>query len=434
MPHVAFVPLVGARVHEERVLALGMSLPGFRQRGRAIGGLPALGLLTLAGMTPGAWGRSWHELQGDPRTVVDELVLQRPTFVAISALTASVDEAYALCALLRDEGLPVVVGGLHATALPDEVLQHADAVCVGEGEPVWPLILRDAQNGRLRGRYQAERAFDLSDAPLPAFELLGDGVRPRYTLQTARGCPFACEFCAASRLLGPFRQKPLPRIEAELDAIARREARPLIELADDNTFAGRDAPWLPAFAQVHARWFTESDWRIGERPELLEQLRASGCRQVLVGIESLVFRHPGMGAKADRLERMLAAVDAIQAAGIVVNGCFVLGADGETDESAERLAEFLCDSPFAEVQVTLQTPFPGAPLRERLRAEGRLPADAPWSSHTLFDVCFEPDRMSVVELEAAFEAVLRRVFSAQQTEKRARLRRSVWRRAREVRA
>lgn len=125
----------------------------------------------------------------------------------------------------------------------------------------------------------------------------------------------ACDFCGASRLLGSYREKPLSAIRQELEAICRLNPRPLIELADDNTFVERrDADALcEALAACGARYFTESDWRIGERSELLDRLGASGCAQVLVGIESLVFRYPGMGAKQAELDRIIDAVEAIAA-------------------------------------------------------------------------------------------------------------------------
>lgn len=430
MPHVAFVAMSGSRVAEPRLRALGARLPGLRARATAIEALPSLGLLTLAGMTDESWSRSWHESGASVPALADQVLRTRPDLVAISSLTAAVDEAYRLAAILRDAGARTVLGGLHATACPDEAERHVDAVCVGEGEPVWREILQDAEHDRLRPRYRGERPFDLATAPLPAYELLGPDARPRYTLQTARGCPFACEFCAASRLLGPFREKPRDRIEAELDAIVRREARPMVELADDNTFAGRRAREhvLEPLQQVSARWFTESDWRIGERPDLLAAMRAAGCRQVLVGIESLVFPYPGMGHKRAALERVVAAIDAIQLEGIVANGCFVLGADGETERSAEELLEFVLQSRLAEVQITLQTPFPGSALHDKLRRAGRLLPERGWNRYTLFDVCHRPDPLPVTALEQLFEETLRLVFSTEHAGRRDDLRRRIWRR------
>jgi radical SAM superfamily enzyme YgiQ (UPF0313 family) len=206
----------------------------------------------------------------------------------------------------------------------------------------------------------------------------------------------------------------------------------MVELADDNTFAGEGDfdPLLDLLQQSGARWFTESDWRIGERPELLARLAPSGCRQVLVGIESLVFRYPGQGQKQAELARMMDAVRAIQEAGVVVNGCLIVGADGETRGSLDRLIGFVLDSPLAEVQITVQTPYPGTGLYRRLRREGRLLPDRGWSNYTLFDVTYRPDRMTVEELESGFRHVLAQVYSADAAHRRAELRRRIWRHSR----
>ena len=155
-----------------------------------------------------------------------------------------------------------------------------------------------------------------------------------------------------------------------------------------------------------ARYFTEVDWRVGERPEVVRDLAASGCVQVLVGFESLVREHTGMGGKKAGYDRMLDACLAIQAAGVAVIGCFIVGSDGETAESMADLGGRLAESPLADVQVTMLTAFPGTPLRERLKREGRLIPDRGWSSCTLFDATFVPDRMTVRELERGFRNVV----------------------------
>lgn len=428
MSRVAFVPLTGLRVREQELLELGMSLPGTARRASALAELPALGLLTLAGMTPPEWSCSYHDASVVDEKLVDRVLAEEPILVALSALTASANEAYQLSESFRACGIPVVIGGLHATCESDEARRHCDAVVIGDGESVWLDVLDDVRNNSLRATYRARSPFDLGQSPIPRFDLLGDRRRPRLTLQTERGCPLACDFCGASRLLGSFREKPIENIRAELAAINRLDSQPWLELADDNTFVGdRDPePLLDALGNANARYFTEADWRIGERPELLQQLAASGCVQVLIGIESLVFRYPGMGPKQTDFARMMTAVDAIQDAGVVVNGCFIVGADGETDESLDRLIEFILASRLGEVQITLQTPFPGTGLRHKLTKAGRLLTDRDWSHYTLFDVTFQPDQMSVEELEAGFRRVVQAVFSNEANKKRNRLRKRIW--------
>src|SRR5262249_7507877 len=147
-----------------------------------------------------------------------------------------------------------------------------------------------------------------------------------------------------------------------------------------------------------------------EDPTLLPRLAASGCVQVLVGIESLVFRHPGMGPKQAELSRITDALEAIQAAGVAVIGCFIVGSDGETRASLDRLARFIESSALADVQLTLQTPFPGTQLRRRLERDGRLLPERGWAHCTLFDLTYRPDALSVEELEAAFRELVCRVY------------------------
>jgi radical SAM superfamily enzyme YgiQ (UPF0313 family) len=430
MPHVAFVPLTGFRVREADLLALGMSLPGLQGRAAAIGELPALGLLTLAGMLPEHWTCSYRGTSHGDDEFAEHILAERPTLVAISALTASVDEAYRFSRRMRAAGVPTVIGGLHVSVCPDEARRHCDAVVVGEGEPVWLQVLADAEQGRLQPIYHARDVPAARSWPLPRFDLLDPNRPPRFTLQTQRGCPLACDFCAASRLLGKFHEKPAARIQEELAAIGKLSAHPLIELADDNTFAGsRDVDELfDALKSAGVRYFTEADWRIGERADVLARLAESGCVQVLTGLESLVFRYPGMGAKHSQWQQIMDAVVAVQDAGVAVNGCFILGADGETRDSMDRLVEFILDSPLAEVQVTLQTPFPGTALHQRLHREGRLLPDRGWPYYTLFDVTYQPDRLSVAELEQGFRDVLGAVFSKEASQRREGIRRNIWRR------
>lgn len=430
MPHVAFLSFSGFRVQQDCLAELGVRLPGLKARATAIGRLPSLGLLTLAGMLPQNWTCSYRDVKSVDDGLVAALVRENPQLVAMSSLTASARSAYTLGRRLRDENLQTVFGGLHATTCAEEAVQHFDAVCLGEGELVWPQVLNDANAGALKPRYAAVRTSRQFAWPMPRFDLLAGRPIVRWTVQTQRGCPLACEFCGASRLISQFREKPDPQIRAELSAIKRLDPHPVVELADDNTFAGsRDCESLLAtLGDANVRYFTEVDWRIGERPEVVRQLATSGCVQVLVGFESLVFRYPGMGSKAVELERMMRAVDRIQDAGVGVIGCFIVGADGETRASLDRLGTFLQQASLADVQITLHTPFPGTPLRARLEREGRLLKDRDWSHYTLFDVTFQPDRLSVAELEVGYQNLLRDVFGSEQSVRRSKLRRDIWRR------
>ncbi len=362
---------------------------------------------------------------------IEKILSDRPDLVAISALTASIDEAYRPSARLRAQRIPTVIGGLHASVCPDDAEMHCDSVVVGRGESVCSQVLNDVLAGTLQRRY----VVPLNTMPLwpmPRFDLLPQAPA-RFTPQTQAGCPLACGFCRASRLLSRFAEKPVERIREELAVIQRLMPRPRIELADDNTFAGsRDVnPLFNALQDAGARWFTEADWRIGGRPAILQRLASSGCQQALMGIESLVFRYLGMGEKQAELNRIMDAADAIQNAKVAVNGCFIIGADGEIAESLESLTEFLLNCSLAEIQITLQTPFPGTSLYRQLQSEGRLLTERGWSAYTLFDVTYRPDCMTVEYLEAGFRNVLRRVFFASASQRRNQIRRQIHRNARQ---
>ncbi len=426
MPHICFVPLSGFRIREQQLAELGMSMPGLTPRATAVGQLPALGVLTLAGLLPADWSCCYQPIELVNDDAVQSIVQHAPDLVAVSALTASITEAVQLSDILRSNGLRTVVGGLHATALPESLTSNFDAVVTGSAEAVWHQVLQDAQRDQLQPIYRAGKNTQ-TIWPTPRFDLLPS--RPhRFTLQTQRGCPLACEFCAASRMLGRFSEKPLDNIAHELQLLKNIRPRPLIELADDNTFAGRrdHSAMLNVLKASGARWFTEADWRIGEQPHLVRQLAASGCVQILVGIESLCFRYPGMGAKQSDMDRILRAVDRLQSAGVAVNGCFVIGADGETQQSVDRLIAFLETAPFAEIQLTLQTPFPGTELFQRLQQQDRLLTDRDWSHYTLFDVTYQPDQMTVTELESAFQRAVATIFRPHAVARRLAIRDEIW--------
>jgi radical SAM superfamily enzyme YgiQ (UPF0313 family) len=338
--------------------------------------------------------------------------------VAISSLSAQIEDAYRIAARLRAFGASVVLGGLHATAEPDEALRHVDGVVVGEGETAWPMVLADAEADRLRGVYRGG-PFELADAPMPAFELLDIGRYNRLTVQTARGCPWQCEFCASSVLLTKrYVQKPVGKVLAEIDRIRELWPRPFLEFADDNSFVHRT--WwrelLPELAQRSVHWFTETDLSIADDPDFLRLLRQAGCRQVLIGFESPTTAGlAGLELKADWKHRRAAdavrAVHTIQANGIRVNACFVLGLDGHGADVFDAVEDVVARMLPFDVQVTVQTPFPGTPLYARLLREGRLLSPAAWSTCTLFDVNFRPAGMSPGQLRAGLLQLTERLYT-----------------------
>lgn len=421
---IALVAMSGIRACDEELLRLGLTLPGFVERSKVIASLPSLGLLTLAGMTPERHGIRYFEVP-DIRSLT---ALPEPfDLVGISSYSAQIGEAYELADRFRLAGVSVVLGGPHVSALPEEAAAHGDAVVIGHGELHWPQVLADAEAGSLRPSYGSrDDDYDLAESPVPAYELLDMERYNRLTVQTSRGCPHRCEFCAGSILFSRhYRQKPAARVLAEIDQILGLWKHPFLELADDNSFVHRDywLDMLPEIARRRIRWFAETDISVGEDDRLLNLLADSGCAEVLIGLESPVAE--GLNGvetrsnwKLKRLDRYRDALRNIQEHGIRVNGCFVLGLDGQGQDIFDHVREFVWEADLFDVQITVLTPFPGTPLYDRLRDENRLAYPGAWERCTLFDVNFRPGGMSAAELERGFRSLALDLYSTEWTKRR----------------
>ncbi|MCO4782239.1 MAG: radical SAM protein [Candidatus Cloacimonetes bacterium] len=421
---VLFLAFSGIRVQNKRLLELGYQSVELRHRAYTIASLPSLGLLTLAGMTPESWESKYHEFSADTMGVIQEF---QPDLIAFSTLTASVESACDFVKQLHGLNITCVIGGLAASTLPMATFKDFDSIIQGDGESSWSQVLDDCLSKSLKKVYKNTKPYNFNQSPIPKWELLGQEKRARYTVQTQRGCSKACSFCGASRLLGPLRFKKDELIAKELFELKKYTKAQVVELADDNTFAlgTRDA-LFDALEASKIRYFTEAEWSIGENPEILSRLSKSGCVQVLVGVESSVQTYSGMGNKVGHLDRIFKAIDNIQKSGVSVIACFIVGVDGETKESIENLGDIIVNSGLSDVQITLQTPFPGTRLYKNLYKQGRLLKNRSWSYYTLFDVTFEPSNMSVKELENSYYDLMKRVYSNSQSEKRKLIRKQIW--------
>jgi len=325
----------GIRVCNQDLLDVGLSVPGFVERKKTIASLPSLGLLTLAGMTPSHHKLSYWEV--DDIRDFDHSHLDAD-LAAISTFSAQIFEAYDLADQLKSEGISVVMGGPHVSSLPEEAIMHCDAVVIGEGECSWLQVVEDAEKNQLKRFYGSlEEEFDLAQSPMPAFELLDISKYNRLTVQTSRGCPHFCSFCASSKLITrKYKQKPVEKVLAEIDKIKTIWKHPFIEFADDNSIVDKKY-WkelLPQLKSRNIKWFTETDISLGTDNELLEMMHESGCYEVLIGLESPAKK--GLQGieirnnwKLKQWEHYKTSIQNIQSHGIRVNGCFILGLDDQ---------------------------------------------------------------------------------------------------------
>lgn len=423
---IGLIAMSGVRVRNAELAQLGVTLPQFVSRGKVIASLPSLGLLTVAGLTPKEFDVEYIEIDDFPK---DNDELPHFDLVGISSFTARINEAYKMADRYRKLGTKVVLGGIHVTLMPDEAATHADSIVINGAEGAWPKLLEDFKQGKLQPRYVglANKVFSPEIYKEPRFEFLKHRQYNRLTVQSSRGCPLHCEFCAASiRITSSFQQKPVDLVIHEIKEAMRFNPHPFLELADDNTFINHawSIEFLKEIKKLNIKWFTETDISIADNDELLDLLADSGCQQILIGLESpdatdLKGIDPA-NWKMKKSSHYLKSIEKIQSRGITVNGCFVLGLDSHTPKIFEQVRDFVQASHLLEVQVTVQTPFPGTPLYERLKKENRLIPGKTWDDCTLFDVNFIPKHMTVKELEDGMKWLFSELYNETEFLKRKR--------------
>jgi radical SAM superfamily enzyme YgiQ (UPF0313 family) len=422
---IGFIAMSGVRAHNQELTDLGLTLPGFVDRNKIIASMPSLSLLTLAALTPKKYEVAYHEM-ADLKKL--DSMPEDFDLVAITTFSAQIFEAYKVADFYRARKIPVILGGLHVTSMPHEAKEHCTSVVIGEGEPLWPEVLADFERSDLQPFYRQTRpgSFDLADAPLPRFDLLDPEKYNRITVQTSRGCPHKCEFCASSILLtSKYKLKPVAKVLEEIHAIKSIWPRPFIEFADDNSFVHREhyKALLRELAHEDLRWFTEADLNVAKDDELLGLMRDSGCQQILIGLESprqasLSGIELNSNWKARQQDEYKNAIAKIQSYGVTVNGCFILGLDGDMPDVFDEVYHFVKDSGLYEVQVTFLTAFPNTPLYHRLKREGRIIRDNAWELCTLFDINILPKNMSVAELQSGFLGLVKKLYSEEDTRNR----------------
>jgi len=333
-----------------------------------------LGLAYVAAVTPA----DWQVRIADENMA--EFQFEAADLVGITAFTTNINRAYEIARLYRQRNIKVIIGGIHASMLAEEVLQHADSVVVGEVEGVWRQVLEDFANNRLAKKYSGPR-IDLNEFDvLPRRDLL----HPDYfwhSVQTSRGCPFNCDFCSVSRYLGKaFRQRPVAHVLHELTTIESR----YIAFVDDNLIGysrgSRDRA-LELFGgmierQLNKRWWMQTSINASEDESVVRQAARAGCMFAFIGFETisrdtLKKMKKGINIKMG-VPNYKRVVDIFHKYGIAVYGAFIVGNDHESPAYYKQLARFLVGSGIDIIQLTLLTPLPGTELMKRLQAEGRI--------------------------------------------------------------
>jgi radical SAM superfamily enzyme YgiQ (UPF0313 family) len=348
-----------------------------------------LSLMVLAGLTPPEWEISIvDENLGTP----DYPAMPRPDLVGITAFTSQANRAYEVATHFRRLGVPVVMGGIHATMCLEEVIERVNSVVTGEAEGIWSQVLEDAWHGGLKRRYDGGLA-EIKDVPFARHDLLATGYACG-AIQTTRGCPLNCSFCSVTAFNGAYyRQRPIADVVREFQLI--REKHVLV--VDDNLIGTRpnhiarakDLFRAMAKANLRKQWVAQSTINFADDEELLALAAKAGCSGVFIGFESPTpeeLRELGKKFNLLKGRDFRASVRRIQRHGILVAGSFIIGLDIDKPGIGKRIAEVANQYGVDNLNVLFLTPLPGTRLWDQMRSQGRIALDTfpkDWKYYTL---------------------------------------------------
>lgn len=352
-----------------------------------------LNIMVLASLTP------W-DVQV---SVIDENIEQLnfdtdADLIGITATTSEVKRAYAIADAFRRRGKTVVMGGIHASACPEEALMHADSIVIGEAEGQWRQLVEDYRANRLQKRYRNAALPTLHHLPIPDRRIVnGKRYLTRNVCQISRGCPYHCIFCSVTPFFG---NRYRVRDEAGvLREIGELDGRFLIFIDDnifgDTAFAER---LLKKLIPLKKRWVSQCTLRLADNAKLLKLAAESGCMGMLVGLESVSKDSLKASGKPVKFEHYAERIRRIIDHGIHIDGAFVFGFDNEDASIFERTLEFASRIKLSAGTFSILTPFPGTRLMAQLERENRI-IDRDWEHYDGTHVVYRPMNMTPDQLE-----------------------------------
>ena len=367
---------------------------------------PPLGLLTIANIL-----RGQHRISLENENIEPIRWDDRPDLVGISVTVDTLPRAAKIARRFRMRGIPVVAGGIHITTAFETIPKNAfDVLCIGAAEGTWPQIVQDAAAGRLKHVYRCSGRFGGEDIVSPAYDLI-DREKYLYTsvIHTSRGCPFKCDFCYNSAKAHCYVNRPIADVLRDIRAVNSRH----IMFIDDN-FAG-NPKWTKQFLKeimpMKLKWQAAVSINAAKDDELLDLMKASGCRSLFIGFESI---NPASVQNVHKVQNSTAeyeaAIEAIHKRGIMINGSFVFGLDGDTPETFKATVEWIVRNKIETVTSHILTPYPGTALYDRMRAAGRI-TSRNLSLYNTANVVFQPQGMTKAELYSGYLNVYRQVYS-----------------------
>ena len=367
--------------------------------------LPSHSLQQVAAVTPPQW----------QVTLADEIHDQVPfdgdfDLVGITAMTHQATRAYEIAGRFRAKGVKVIMGGIHPTVLPEEALGHADAVVIGEAEPVMERLLDDFLSGRLASVYRAPiPEEDLLVVPRPRREILaGKRYLTNQTVQASRGCPYDCSFCTVTPYFGNrFRYRDPEDILAEIRSFKRK----LVVFLDDNLLGdpARVRPLLEGMCGLGVRWGAQTNLRFAEDRQFLDLVRRSGCIGLFVGIESVTGANSRL-AKSGGWDGQPDLMKRIRDAGIILETSIIFGFDDHDEGIFEETLRFVEECAPSVPTFHILTPYPGTALFRQFETEGRL-LHREWDRYNHAEVVYRPKLMTPERLYRGWVEARREAYS-----------------------
>ena len=371
--------------------------------------MESLPIAALKGLTSPDVDVSFYDDRMEP------IPFDRPTdAVAIPVETYTAARAYQIASEYRSRGVPVVMGGFHASLMTEEVARYADTVVTGEAEAIWPEVVDDMKHGGLKSRYHGEQR-PLAEIRIDRSIFAGKRYLPLGLVETGRGCKFPCEFCAIQTFFSrTYRARPVEDVIAEIAAI--RHTRKLFFFVDDNFAGDMKAGRLlfPELEKLNIRWITQMSINAAHDEEFLQAMYRAGCRGVLIGFESL--NEDNLKLMNKRFNSMRGgyskALANLRRHGLFVYGTFIFGYEHDTPQSFDQAVDFATDEGMYIAAFNHLTPFPGTPLYKRLQIEGRLRYEAWWRdpAYRYNDLPFDPRGMTPQDVTAGCVAARRRFY------------------------